>query len=184
MSGEQAPVPAPPPPGSRAIAVVMMGVTGAGKTTVGSLLAEELGWSFADADNFHPVANIEKMRAGEPLSDADREPWLASLEAHVAQLLNGGECGVLACSALRSEYRERLARPAASGAGDVRFAYLEISPEEAQRRLRSRKVNFMPASLVESQLDALEVPHHQVLIVDGTHTPEQLVAEIRAAWSI
>ncbi|MBW3628566.1 MAG: gluconokinase [Gemmatimonadetes bacterium] len=161
-----------------------MGVTGAGKTTVGSLLARELGWSFADADNFHSVANIEKMRAGEPLSEADREPWLRALESHVAELLDEGRCGVLACSALRSEYRERLRRPAATGKGEVRFVYLEISLEEAQRRLRSRKGHFMPASLVESQFDALEVPHQQVLVLDGTHTPDQLVAEIREAWTI
>ena len=177
-------MPASPPAQSRAVVVVMMCVTGAGKTTVGSLLARELGWSFADADNFHPVANIEKMRAGEPLSEADREPWLATLEAHVADLLHEGRCGVLACSALRSEYRGRLQRPAATGEGEVRFVYLQISPEEAQRRLRSRKGHFMPASLVESQFDALEVPHEQVLVLDGTHTPDQLVTEIRAALSI
>lgn len=161
-----------------------MGVTGAGKTTVGSLLARDLGWSFADADTFHSVANIEKMRAGDPLSETDRGPWLAALEAHVADLLDSGQCGVLACSALRSEYRARLGRPAATGKGEVRFVYLEISPAEAQRRLRSRKGHFMPASLVESQFDALEVPHEQVLVLDGTHSPAQLVAEIRAAWTI
>ena len=167
-----------------ALVVVMMGVTGAGKTTVGSLLAHELGWPFFDADTFHSVANIEKMRAGEPLTEEDREPWLAALEAQVAALLDAGESGVLACSALRTEYRERLRRPAASGKGDVRFVYLRISPEEAHRRLKTRKGHFMPASLVHSQFDALEEPHVQVLDLDGTHTPEQLVSEIRAAWGI
>ena len=165
------------------LVVVVMGVTGAGKTTIGSLLAKELGWGFADADTFHSVANIEKMRAGEPLEDADREPWLAALEAHVARLLEHGECGVLACSALRTEYRERLSRPAESGKGEVRFVYLQISPEEAHRRLQSRKGHFMPPSLVESQFEALEEPQ-EVLVLDGTHTPEQLVQEIRAAWGI
>jgi gluconokinase len=177
------PIPAPPPAGVQALVVVMMGVTGAGKTTVGSLLARDLGWSFADADSFHSAANIDKMRAGEPLTEADREPWLAALEAHVARLLDKGECGVLACSALRSEYRERLQRPEASGKGQVRFVYLQISPEEAHRRLESRKGHFMPPSLVESQFDALEVPH-EVLVVDATHTPDELVREIRAAWAV
>jgi gluconokinase len=173
--------PAPPPAGTRALVVVMMGVTGAGKTTVGSLLAQELGWSFADADTFHSVANVEKMRAGEALTEDDREPWLAALEAHVASLLEAGECGVLACSALRSEYRERLGRPAATHDGEVRFVWLRISPEEAHRRLQLRKGHFMPASLVVSQFDALEVPH-DVLVVDAVHTPGEIVREIRASW--
>jgi gluconokinase len=175
-------IPAAPPAGTRALVIVMMGVTGAGKTTVGSLLAQELGWSFADADSFHSVANIEKMRAGEPLTEADREPWLAALEGHVARLLEEGKSGVLACSALRAEYRERLQRPESTGEGQVRFVHLQISPEEAHRRLESRKGHFMPPSLVESQFDALEVPH-DVLVVDATHTPDELVREIREAWS-
>ena len=165
------------------LVVVVMGVTGAGKTTIGTLLAKELGWDFYDADAFHSAANVERMRQGEALSDVDREPWLAALEALIAQLLGSRRSGVLACSALRADYRERLRRPGDTGPGDVRFVYLKIPLEEARRRLKKRVGHFMPASLVESQFEALEEPH-KVLPLDGTLPPAELVAAIREGFGI
>src|SRR5512145_1834630 len=99
--------------------LVLMGVSGAGKTTVGRLLAEQLGWAFHDADDFHPAANVAKMRAGEPLTDADRLPWLDALHALLTRLAAAHESAVLACSALKASYRQRLG----AGVPDLRFVY-------------------------------------------------------------
>lgn len=162
---------------------IVMGVSGAGKTTVGERLAAELGWSFYDADAFHPPENVRRMQARQPLSDADREPWLVALEALVAALLQAGTPAVLACSALRAEYRERLARPAQGAAAAVRFVYLHISPDEAQRRTSRREGHFMPAALVESQFATLEPPAG-ALTLDATLPPADLVAAIRKAWGM
>jgi gluconokinase len=118
------------------------------------------------------------MRAGEPLSDAEREPWLAALEALIARLLAAGTSGVLACSALRADYRDRLRRPADGSTGAVRVVHLRIPLDEARRRLTTRVGHFMPASLVESQYETLEEPH-QVLALDGTRSPTELVAATR-----
>ena len=134
--------------------VLVAGVSGSGKSTVGSLLASRLGWPFTDGDALHPAANIAKMRAGLPLSDADREPWLASVSAQVDDYLGAGQSAVLACSALKRSYRDELmaGRPA------VRIVFLEASREMLTARLRARHGHFFPAALLDSQLAAEQVP--------------------------
>ncbi len=134
--------------------LVLFGVSGVGKTTIGRLLAERLGWDFADADDHHPARNVAKMAAGRPLDDADREPWLRTVAALVRDRLAGARGLVLACSALRASYRERI------GGGDprVRFVHLRGSFELIEGRIRSRQGHYMPAELLRSQFDILEEP--------------------------
>jgi gluconokinase len=133
--------------------VVVMGVSGSGKTTQGRALAEALGTAFVDADDLHPAANIAKMAAGAPLSDADRAPWLEAVADRLKRLgADGG--GVLACSALKRRYRARILE----GAPSARLVYLKVSQDCARRRMAARTDHFMPASLAASQFDALEEP--------------------------
>ena len=143
--------------------VVLMGVCGCGKTTVGRMVAEALGWPFLDADDFHPAANVARMRAGTALTDDDRWPWLDRLAAEMAAINARGAHAVLACSALKQAYRDRLAR-----AGDVRFVYMKGDRATIAPRLAARPGHYMPASLLDSQLATLEEP------VDAT------VVDIRA----
>lgn len=135
-------------------AIVVMGVSGSGKSTIAALLAERLGWDFAEADGFHSASNVAKMRAGTPLTDADRWPWLDALADRIDAARESGRPCVVACSALRRAYRERLAR----GHGDVRFAYLHGDFGTIQARMATRTGHYMPASLLESQFETLEVP--------------------------
>lgn len=133
--------------------VVVMGVTGCGKSTVGAALARRLGWRFLDADDFHPPANVAKMAAGVPLTDDDRWPWLDRLAAELRAIEAGGGHVVLACSALRELYRSRIA-----AAGEVRFVHLRGDLRTIAARLATRKHRYMPASLLESQFATLEPP--------------------------
>ena len=150
-----------------------MGVVGAGKTTIGRLLAEQLKWEFADADNFHPQSNVEKIRRGVPLTDEDRSPWLESLRASILQWITQNQNVVLACSALKQSYRERL------GAGpEVRFVYLKGTPELIAERLRARHGHFADQQILASQFADLEVPEPAVT-VEISGAPQQIVAEIR-----
>jgi gluconokinase len=151
---------------------VLMGVSGVGKTTLGRLLAAELGWPFLDADDFHPPANVEKMKSGRPLTDADREPWLAALAAAIRERLARGESAVLACSALKEAYRERLRVDPC-----VRFVFLKADPEVLRRRLEQRKGHYFPPHLLASQLADLEEPE-DALEVDVTDPPEVVVPRI------
>lgn len=137
--------------------LVIAGVSGCGKTTVGRALAETLGVPFLDADDFHPPENIEKMRSGQPLDDADRAPWLEAL----GEALAGHDSVVLACSALKRIYRDRLRERA----GPIRFVVLEVPREELEKRLRAR-AHFMPPELLDSQLADLEM-EDDVDRVDG-----------------
>ncbi len=150
-----------------------MGVAGAGKTTVGNLVASQLAWEFADGDDYHPAANVEKMRNGIPLSDADRAPWLEILRSLIANWIASGKSGVLACSALKRAYRERL-----QVSPEVRVVYLKGSVALLQRRMRARLGHFMTERMLESQLATLEEPEDAV-VVDVDRSPEEIVAEIR-----
>lgn len=158
--------------------VVLMGVSGSGKTTVGRRLAEELGWEFYDADDFHPPANVEKMARGVPLTDADREPWLASLGELVRGCLARGVDAVLACSALKECYRTHLLVDER-----VRLAYLRADEQLIRERLDSRRGHFMSADLLDSQFAALEEPAPETHF-DAAATPDALVAAIRARLGI
>ena len=150
-----------------------MGVSGAGKSTVGKLLASELGWEFADADDFHPAANVEKMRNGIPLTDTDRGPWLESLRAVIADWIEAGKNGVLACSALKKAYRDMLVV-----GSEVRVVYLKADREVLRERLLGRHGHYMKEGLLESQIATLEEPTG-VIVVNGDEPPEDVAREIR-----
>lgn len=153
--------------------IVLMGVSGAGKTTVGRLLASQLGWDFADGDDYHSAANVEKMRNGIPLTDADRAPWLATLRGLIMSWIETGKQVVLACSALKGAYREELLV-----ASEVHLVYLRASPGLLHERLRERQGHFMTEKMLGSQLETLEGPECAVVIgVDKS--PSEIAAEIR-----
>ncbi|HEU4700578.1 MAG TPA: gluconokinase [Gemmatimonadales bacterium] len=159
--------------------VVVIGVAGAGKTTVGRALAAALGWPFADGDDRHDEASRAKMRAGLPLDDADRAPWLARLAGEIAAWARTGTSAVLACSALRARYRATL-RAAAPTA--VRFVWLDLPAPLAAARIETRAGHFMPAALVASQYAALEPPAaDEAIHVDATRPVAEIVARVRAA---
>jgi gluconokinase len=147
--------------------VVLMGVTGTGKTTVGEALAAQSGWPFADADDFHSAANRAKMHAGIPLTDEDREPWLQSLHQQILTWLHNGVNGILACSALKDSYRTELT--AGTGPRAVRFVFLSGPPELIRQRMEARHGHYMPESLLPSQLTTLEPPHDAIEVsIDQT----------------
>jgi gluconokinase len=152
--------------------LVVMGVSGSGKTTVARRLAESLGYRFLEGDELHPPASIAKMRAGIPLQDADRWSWLDAIAAWMGRELAAGHSGVVACSALKRAYRERLRRAGPA----VRFIYLEVGHDELVRRMRGRE-HFMPLALLGSQLAALEEPDgdEPALRVDANGTVEEVV---------
>jgi gluconokinase len=160
------------------VVVVIMGVTGSGKTTVGSMLAKQLGWEFKDADEFHPAANIEKMSRGIPLDDADRAPWLAAMRDGIVHWLANGENVVLACSALKRNYREELCIDPR-----VKLIYLKGSFELISSRVQARQGHFAKADLLASQFADLEEPENAVTI-DASHTPEEIVAEARKSLGV
>jgi gluconokinase len=154
--------------------VVVMGVTGAGKTTVGSLLAAQLGWEFADADNFHPAANVEKMSRGIPLTDADRAPWLAAMRSAIEFWISDKKNAVLACSALKRCYRDELLI-----SSEVRLVYLRGSYETIARQLRARHGHFATEAILADQFATLEEPE-DAIVIDVGKDPVSTVAEIRA----
>ena len=159
--------------------IIIMGVCGAGKTTVGTLLARALGADYREGDDFHPPANIDKMKSGIPLDDEDRKPWLASIAAAVDQWIGEGRDMVLACSALKQSYRDMLM----AGKKDVRLVYLRGDEKLIRDRLYKRGGHFMPTALLESQFAVLEEPKDAVA-VDVGGAPSSIVAAIRAGLGI
>ena len=157
--------------------IIIFGVSGAGKTTVGKLLARELGWRFIEADDFHPAANIEKMCSGNPLTDDDRWPWLERLRDQIRQSLAAGENAVLACSALKRAYRDRL-----QASEHVKFVFLRGDYALVEKQLHSRRGHFMNPDLLQSQFDDLEEPEpdEHVLTIEVGHTPEEIVDRIKS----
>ena len=156
--------------------VVLMGVSGVGKTTIGSALAATLGCDFLDGDDWHPPANVAKMAAGHPLADEDRGPWLDRLNAELRAREARGASAVLACSALKQSYRERLTR----GLARFELVFLHGSFDLIDERLRARQHRYMPPALLESQFSALEPPERAIR-VDVALSPDQCVALISAS---
>jgi gluconokinase len=165
----------PSSPGAVPVLLVT-GVSGSGKTTVGSLLAGRLGWAYAEADAFHPSANLAKMSAGHPLDDADRAPWLAAIGAFIDETTAAGRPAVVTCSALKRAYRETLRR----GRDNVRLVFLDAGYPVVRDRLGSREGHFFPAELLASQYRDLEPPgpDEGAVTVSADASPEQIVERI------
>lgn len=161
--------------------LVVMGVSGSGKTTVGRPLAERLGWRFVEGDELHPPANVAKMRSGEPLTDDDRWPWLREVAEVIDDDIRAGRSAVVTCSALKRAYRDVLSadRP------EVAFVHLHATRDELADRVSHRKHEYMPASLLDSQLAALEplAPDERGVVVDATKPAEDLVDDLAARFS-
>jgi len=159
------------------VIVIVFGVSGAGKTTIGKLLAEEVGWRFYEADDFHSQANINKMQRGIPLTGQDRSPWLESLRQLIERSLEAGENAVLACSALKRAYRERLRI-----SDEVKFVFLRGDYALIEKQLRRRHGHFMNPGLLRSQFADLEEPkpNEDVITIELGRTPQELVEEIKA----
>jgi gluconokinase len=160
--------------------LVVAGVAGCGKTTVGQQLARRLRWVFADADSFHPAANIAKMRAGIPLTDADRKPWLAAITSWMDDIIASGQSAVLACSALKRAYRDELL----GGRPDAVIVFLTISEEQDESRVLARRGHFFAEPLLASQYAALELPEpgesRVYTVPTDDQSPGQLAAHIIA----
>ena len=167
-----------PPAAAARLPLVVMGVSGSGKSTVAALLAGRLGLPFVDGDDLHPQSNVDKMHSGVPLDDADRWPWLDKVADTLHGLSEAQGGVVLACSALKRAYRDRLR---AGTAGRVRFAFLDVGMEEIEARLRRRQHHFMPSALLLSQFATLERPgpdETDVVTVPASGAPDAIVADL------
>jgi len=155
---------------------VLMGVSGAGKTTIGQRLAKQLGWKFTEGDRLHPPENVAKMESGQPLTDCDRAPWLAAVAEVIEGWRDRGECGVIACSALKRSYRRQII----GDRREVRLVYLEGPQWLIAERLAARKGHFMPASLLDSQFATLEPPglDENPITIDINRSIEEIVERI------
>ncbi len=155
--------------------LILMGVSGSGKTTIGTRLSDTLGWTFVDGDDFHPEANVEKMSRGEPLTDADRWPWLRSIREFIDERLAAGDPAIVACSALKPTYRNVLL----DGTDDVHLVYLRGEYDLIRERLEARTDHFFDADMLESQFETLEEPSaDEALIVDIDASPGEIVRSI------
>jgi gluconokinase len=168
-------------PSSPTSVIVVMGVAASGKSSVGRSLAQALGWVFYEGDDFHSAANKAKMANGTPLTDSDREPWLAALRSVVGDVIRQNGHAVVACSALKAAYRHAIVPSGASNEA-VRFVVLDVPRAELEQRLAHRH-HFFPASLLDSQLETLEPPHDAVRI-DGTQPISDIVKAIRVALGV
>ena len=161
--------------------IVVMGVSGSGKSTVAEGMAERLGWTFAEADEFHPQSNIEKMEGGTPLTDEDRWPWLESLAAWMAEETAKGEDTVITCSALKRSYRDVLRGGLLDPGSGQRVAFVHVHGpfDVIAGRMEHRRGHFMPESLLQSQFDTLEMlePDEDGVVLDVRTSPEELVTE-------
>jgi len=164
------------------VIIIVAGIAGSGKTTVGKLLADRLGCEFEDGDLLHPAANVAKMHAGVPLTDADRWPWLHIIQAWIDQRISAGKTAVLACSALHRRYRNALL----DGRPDAQMVFLEISREVAAARLADRHGHFFPAQLLDSQLRDLQTPgpDERVLVIDDNQRADEMAAEIASRLDV
>lgn len=165
-----------PDPLPRPVVLVLMGVSGGGKTTVAELLSQELGWPYDEGDSLHPPANVEKMASGRPLTDEDRRPWLDEVAARIERRLDAGENGIVTCSALKRSYRARLNR---RGAGVV-FVHLAADFATIANRLDARRGHYMPTALLQSQFEALEEPgpDEPAVRIDVRGTPRDIADHI------
>jgi len=159
--------------------LLVCGVSGSGKTTIGTLLAKRLGWEYAEADSFHPAANVAKMAAGHPLDDADRAPWLAAIGAYIDETTSAGRPAVVTCSALKRAYRDQLR----AGRPNVRLLFLDVPFDVVSERLRARHGHFFPADLLASQYRGLEAPDPDehvlhVAVESNETTPDDVVDRI------
>ena len=161
--------------------IIIFGVSGAGKTTIGKLLARDLRWRFIEADDFHPAANIEKMRSGHPLTDNDRWPWLEQLRQQIERSLSARENAVLACSALKRAYRDRL-----HVSDEIKFVFLRGDHALVEKQLRSRHGHFMNAALLQSQFHDLEEPEsdENVVTIELGRRPEEIVERIKTSLDL
>lgn len=156
--------------------IIIMGVAGSGKSLIGSMLAQRLGGIFEDADDFHPASNKAKMSAGTPLNDDDRWPWYAILRQRILDMRNKTPCYLLACSALKGIYRDKLRD--GDPPEELVFVYLHGSRELISQRIGARKGHFMPPALLDSQFATLEIPQEDALTVSVDGTPEEIVAQV------
>lgn len=156
--------------------IVLIGVTGAGKTCVGMALAEKLGWVFVDADDLHGDGNLNKLHAGIPLEDADRRPWLDRVRTIIAAYVARQQSVIVACSALKHTYRRHL-----QIGPEVMFVYLNASQQVLEERLNKRRGHFMNPSLLKSQLETFEEPQDDILAIDASRSPAEIVQLIRTA---